>query len=61
MSAMVILSIMKVWGYDIASFIMKMADTSSIIVMIDDLSRGIRPSILRSLLAEKKEFMTSVL
>ena len=41
------------WGYDIASFIMKAADTPSTIVMIDDLSQGIRAEYIEVIVSRK--------
>lgn len=41
------------WGYDLASFIMKTADTPSTIVMIDDLSQGIRAEYIEVIVSRK--------
>lgn len=41
------------WGFDIASFIMKVANTPSTIVVIDDLSKGIRAEYIEVIVSRK--------
>lgn len=42
------------WGYDLASFIMKAAGTPSTIVVIDDLTQGIRAEYIEVLVSRKE-------